>query len=665
MRAREADKDNKRKNMNNIKNTFRAGLVIAAGFVVMHSCTDTWDNHYESGLSTLTFNGTLMQALEETAPDFAKVVKAYGFSHELTSDNTHTVWAPADGSFNLSDYVDENGERVADSAEVVNQFIKNHVALYGVSLISKDQTFNLLNKKSETMTADAFFGGSKMDEEKSNMSCQNGILHILEAPSSYTYNLFEMIAEQYKDDSFPDKETSSLYAVLYDPKVNKDTLIESKSVSRGVDEDGNKIWVNKYFERNNTLLKNIDAQLYEEDSSFIAILPSAKAWSERYKKAESLLKFNPSEDGRAAGTCDSLTAHYATAFAMMDLFYNKKANSHMEDSLKSTDYYDIKKHEVVDWTRHVYYTKEPKVLPEDKGVNDIMAKVGDPVECSNGTAYLVDEYPMSAVEQFFARIDVKAEDRTVNTLSENGEMTYTTNVGLPAKYRQGTYTAKKINQTQDGVTEESLRQAYNYGDFEQEATSSNIEVGFNVRNTLSGTYDIYLVTCPMWLKDYAQKPDMEEWDLRPYRFRAKVIERYNGEEEGLASNKIGTLPSPANVEELVNPNPEDDDPTIFMTPEGVHMDENGFVIVNDTTYLGQYQFKNAYYGRPDYGVIIQISSAVTVAQARKDLYSREMLIGSIILKPHDEDTSVEEEVVEAEESKMRKSNQLTTFNIRK
>ena len=657
MRAREADKDKKRKNMNNIKNTFRAGLVIAAGMVVMHSCNDTWDNHYESGLSTLTFNSTLMQALEETAPDFAKVVQAYGFSHELTSDNTHTVWAPADGSFNLSDYVDENGERVADSAEVVNQFIKNHIALYGVSLISKDQTFNLLNKKSETMTADAFFGDSKMDEEKSNMSCQNGILHILETPSSYTCNLFEMIAEQYKDDSFPDKETSSLYAVLYDPKVNKDTLIESKSVSRGVDEDGNKIWVSKYFERNNTLLKNIDAQLYEEDSSFIAILPSAKAWSERYKKAESLLKFNPVEDGRAAGTCDSLTAHYATSFAMMDLFYNKKANSHMEDSLKSTDYYDIKKHEVVNWTRHVYYTKEPKVLPEDKGVNDILAKMGNPVECSNGTAYLVDEYPMSAVEQFFTRIDVKAEDRTVNTLSQNGERINTTNVGLPAKYRQGTYTTKI--ETENGP--ETLRQTWSYGDFEQEATSINIEVGFNVGNTLSGTYDIYLVTCPMWLKDYAQKPDMEEWDLRSYRFRAKVIERYNGEEGNLDPKKIGTFPSPANIEELINPNPEEDDPAIFTTPGGVQRDEKGFVIVNDTTYLGQYQFKNAYYGRPDYGVIIQICSDVKRKQYNDGLQSREMLISSIILKPHDE----VEEVVEGEESKMRKSNQLTTLNIRK
>ena len=207
----------------------------------MYSCTDTWDDHYNAGLSTLKFNGTTMQALEETAPDFAQVVKAYGFSRELSSDNTYTIWAPADGTFDLSDYVGSNGERVADSAEVVNDFIKNHVALYSLSLTPKDQSFSLLNKKRGTMTADGMFGHSKIDEQKNNISCQNGILHVIDATSPYAYNLFEMIAKQYKEDPEVGKDTLSLYAYLYDEKVNKDTLIESKSVSRGVDADGNKI----------------------------------------------------------------------------------------------------------------------------------------------------------------------------------------------------------------------------------------------------------------------------------------------------------------------------------------------------------------------------------------------------------------------------------------
>ena len=638
--------------MNNIKNTFRVGFAVAAGLVAMYSCTDTWDDHYNAGLSTLKFNGTTMQALEETAPDFAKVVKAYGFSRELSSDNTYTVWAPADGTFDLSDYVGSNGERVADSAEVVNDFIKNHVALYSLSLTPTDQSFSLLNKKRGTMTADGMFGHSKIDEQKNNISCQNGILHVIDAPSPYAYNLFEMIAKQYKEDPEVGKDTLSLYAYLYDEKVNKDTLIEGKSVSRGVDADGNKIWVSKYMEKNNTVLKNHDARLYEEDSLFIAILPTAKAWAERYKKAESLLVFNPSEDNRAAGTCDSLTRHYANTFAMTDLYYNKNANEHWQDSLKSTDYYNAW-HGVNDWTQHVYYSKEPKDMPEDREINDILAKAGDPIECSNGTAYIVDEYPMTAVEQFFKKIKVRASDGVVNKLGSGDNWTYTKGVQKSFVVRSGNFISRIPVYDEEGeeVGTDALRQPYSFIDVVP--TSGNITIGFNVSNTLSGTYDIYLVTCPIWLKDDFNNIDISEWDVRPYRFTATVIEREN---EG---KSIGQFPTKGKT--LENPEPIDEKQKNIFLSQGMMYDENGHILVNDTTYLGQYQFKNAYYGRPDYGVIIQIASSILSSQ-RKD-FSNEMLISSIILKPHDEDAPAE--VIEASEAKMRKGNQLTTSNIRK
>lgn len=610
----------------------------------MYSCTDTWDDHYNTGLGSLKFNGTTMQALEETAPNFAKVVKAYGFSRELSSDNTYTIWAPADNSFNLYDYVDANGERVADSAEVVNDFIKNHVALYSRSLSSEDQSFPLLNKKRGIMTADGLFGHVKIDDEQNNISCQNGILHIIDEPSPYAYNLFEMIARQYKEDPAEDKETMSLYAYLYDPKVNKDTLIESKSVDRGVDADGNKIWVSKYMEKNNTVLINHDAKLYEEDSLFIAILPTATAWEKRYKKAASLLKFNPSEE-TVPGICDSLTRHYANTFAMTDLYYNKNANEHWEDSLKSTDYYN-RWHAVNDWTRHVYYKTEPKAMPEDKELNDILSKCGDPIECSNGTAYVVDEYPFSATEQFFKRIKVSANDNSVNKEGIGDNWTYTKGVNKSFSPKSGFYTAT------DGTNK--LRQTYSYVEFK--TTSTTVRIGFNIPQTLSGTYDIYLVTCPIWLKDYVNKSE-EELDVRPYRFKVNLFERIGDADDA----EVGQFPSKG--VSLSNPV---DGKNIYLS-NGKPKSEDGFLLVNDTIEIGRYTFKNAYYGEGrDYGVILQIEPSVLTSQAKT--YSRDMLISSIILKPHDEDLPEEEVKVEEEaeqEAKTRIGNQLTTLNIRK
>jgi hypothetical protein len=302
--------------MNKIKNTFRAGFAIAAGLVAMYSCTDTWNDHYEA-TAKLDYDGTTMQALEEKASDFAKVVKAYGYERELASDNVYTVWAPANGSFELSDYLDANGNMYADSADVVKEFIKNHVARYALSLNGEDRLFSLMNEKKGSMTADGVFGGANIIQK--NISCKNGILHLIDATAPYNYNLFELIYKQYREENTPGKDTLSLYAFLYDPENNQDSLIENKSVSRGVDENGDKIWVDSFVMRNNTILKNVDAKLYEEDSAYIAILPSSKAWAERYKIAEKLLKFNPVEDDRTPGACDSLLRHYANHFAMSDL----------------------------------------------------------------------------------------------------------------------------------------------------------------------------------------------------------------------------------------------------------------------------------------------------------------------------------------------------------
>jgi hypothetical protein len=296
-------------------------------------------------------------------------------------------------------------------------------------------------------------------------------------------------------------------------------------------------------------------------------------------------------------------------------------------------------------------------MPEDKEINDILAKCGDPIECSNGTAYIVDEYPFTAVEQFFKRIKVSAKDENINKLSAGTTWLYTKGVNESFSPKSGFYTATK--QVEPEGTEE-LRQTYSYVDFKP--TSTTVRIGFNVAQTLSGTYDIYLVTCPIWLMDYTNKPE-DEWDLRPYRFKVNVFERDNGEDVDDKNTEVGQFPTKATFT-FNNPNPIDEQPANIYLSQAKPMSEDGFLLVNDTTYIGQYSFHNAYYGRSDYGVIIQIEPSVLNKDKTK--YSNEMLISSLILKPHDED--LQEEVVEEEqgmEAKKRIGNQLTTLNIRK
>lgn len=614
---------------------------MAAGLVAMYSCTDTWDEHYETPVS-LNYNGTTLQALEEKTPDFAKVVKAYGYDRELSSDNIYTIWAPQD--FDISQYVDENGNAIEDSAEVVKQFIKNHIARYARSYNGKDQAFNLMNEKRGGMSADGKFGSSDIVEN--NIACKNGVLHIIATQNPYSYNLFELIAKQFKDDTDEGKDTLSLYTFLYDPKVNKDSLIEDKSVSRGVDENGDKIWVDSFVMRNNTVLKNVDAKLYEEDSNFIAIIPTTRAWTERYKIAESLLKFNPFEDERAEGSCDSLQRHYANMFAMTDLYFNKNANEHWQDSLKSTTYSSWV------WYENIYYSKEPKNMPEDKEINDILAKCGEPIECSNGQGYIVDEYPMTEFEQFFKKIKISASSASINKdLDKNGKAQFTKNANENFRNYASTFYSTIID-TVENVVLDRKNIDYRYVDIVPSSGSVNPTVGFDIPNTLSGTYDIYLVTCPIWLNsDYNNIPD-SLLDIRPYRFYTYIWER--GDDGEYPSSGL----------RLKNPVlDEDGKETNYFTTIDTLYDAEGHRIVNDTTFIGTHTFNYAYYGRNDEGVIIQFQSQIT-SKLTKD-YSREMLISSIILKPRDgqgEDVVVDPEDATATEAKLRKGTKLTTSN---
>ena len=607
----------------------------------MVSCSDTWDDHYKAG-AAIEFNGTTLQAIEEKAPDFAKVIKAYGFDRELASENVYTIWAPADGSFNLSDYVANGtaGEllRVADSTDVVDRFIKNHIARYPVSQDGAEHEITLLNTKLATMTGEGSAEGSieSCNITEANLSCANGILHVIDGELNYKNNIFEQIKAW--DDAAEDE--ASLYSFL--KAYNADSLDEDKSISRGVDAYGNKIWIDSVTIRNNTALRSVDAPVYEEDSSFIAIIPTVAAYQKRLEIAKSLLVFNPSEDKVVPGICDSLQNYYGNMFVMTDLFYNKNLNAKAwdaaaenYDSLRSTLF------ESRNWPYNLYYSKVPRLgLPRDKQVNDILtkAKAGTKAECSNGEAYLVDEYPMSVTEQFFKKLNVTTSDRSLDqtqTTNTQGQTTsvYTRLIGTPYSrsgviydYVTETNIDEETGDPRTVVTDYTMRNYHFYGVPPQNANQQPY-VAFKIPGTLSGTYELYLVTCPIWAKNGFENGAKPEDDPRGYRFYTNIYERNDKGEYGTAKR--------ISIEDFRG-----------IHPEYEGLSEKNYYMTNyenpiDTLYLGNYTFNYAYHNRSEEGVLIQFS--VQVSSKQTETYSREMLFSSIILKPKFDEAQKEEE----------------------
>ena len=581
---------------NKIKKIFRMGLIATVGAVAMHSCSDTWDDHYGTAVVT-DYAGTTMQAIEEKAPDFAAVIKAVGFDRELTSDNVYTIWAPE--SFDKDAML---ALAAKDSAAVVDQFIKNHIARYSVSAVpgEGDKSISLMSMKKATMVGDATFGSSNI--VLPNLSCTNGVIHVIDNSIPYQYNIFEKIKAFYD----VDPAEISLYSFLQ--KWDADSLDENRSVSHGVDEDGNKIWVSPFYIRNNTVLKNVDALIYSEDSDYIAIIPSAEAYKKRYEIAKSMLNFNPSQPD-----CDSLQNYYANMFAMTDLFYNRNANLDglvpggnglQYDSLKSTNFKSY------NWPNNLYYSKEPsKGLHPDKDINDILAKSGDPISCSNGWVYSVDEYPISVTEQFFKKREVIASSMTIDK-SDNSK--YTTQVSSTINTRGTVHWFDLDTIWVDNETKTEYERIdtiplydfdYRYCDIVPNGNNSPT-VAFQVPNTLSGTYEIYLVTCPIWVKDMS-------YDMRPYHFQVNIYERNDQGAYGSAK--------------MITPSAESNhDGNYFITEPDMHNPM-------DTLYVGDYTFKYSYHSLDTEGVLIQLYNYVRNSDINK--YSREILISSIILRP--------------------------------
>lgn len=603
---------------NNIKNTLRRGLLAVAGASVMLSCTDTWDDHYDS-TSSNGYAGTTMKAIEEKASEFADIIKAVGYQRELASENIYTIWAPANGTYDKDAWLEL---AQTDKQQVIDRFIKNHMTRYAVSQNTNNQELTLLNKKLVTMT-DAgknLFGNNTIQE--ANLVCTNGVLHIINNENEYVPNINELIKDQYLASTQPDKKKYSLYSFI--EEKDSDILDEGRSVSRGVDENGNKVWVDSVTIHTNLVLDAMSAEIYEEDSDFIAIIPSDAAWKKRYKLAESLLKFNPVEDNLRVGTVDSLTHLYAGQFLLRDLFFNNNVNLHKEDSLVSTNYVNSRG---TSWPNGVYYTKEPaRGLPLDKEVNDILSKAGDPITCSNGVGYLVDDFPMTPTEQFFQKRTIRARAYSID---QTTEPPFTKGTGAITE-KSATFDVPVYDEYGEKV--DAITRSYHFTDVTAKNGSTQIEVGFRLYDTLSGTYDLYLVTCPIWAKNGYTNAAGElvtpEDDNRGYKFSVRIYER----------NEKGQYDTGKNYyTDLIVPGTEKEKNFVIEPYDDEHPEDYRYKNYVDTLYLGKFTFRNAYYGRSDEGVVIKLSSTAKSSEA-KTTYSREMLISDFILKPDLETT---------------------------
>ena len=547
--------------MKRIYQTIAGGLLLAFATQGVVGCADSWDDHY--GMESANGTSSLLELVagNENLTDFLSLLKkthVYNNNHRtkvtfadlLNADQALTVWAPVNGTFNCDSLLELCQTEKGDSV-VGQHFVMNHIAhnLYNMN-VQTGEDVRMLNDKFLPLTPTSIYNATVL-ENRYNLPAKNGLLHMVDDDAQYTYNIYEGVT------SLDEFSHIGNFLAHYE----KQELDERRSIVAGL-EDGKKVYSDSVMVKENALFRVFD-QIMSEDSTYAMLMPSAETWQPEYEKARKYFNYGSIEKA------DSIGEYWTNVSLIRDLIVNRNVQRSEVDSMFTTSYTNR------DWPYHVYYK------PFEAGGLMDPANIKDSLLCSNGYIYRVKQWPFRPADIYYRPIEVQGE-REANLL----------------EYKDCTFNYRAaIGDTISGNA---------YLDIVPKTGTSNWTATFEVRNTLSGTYDICAVILPKTVYLANSR------DFKPNKFKATLTYvDENGEQK---------------VEK-------------FDTEQK----NNAYVV--DTVVIGRFTFPTCNYQQTDATVRLELECSIT---RRETSYSREMFLDCILLKP------VSDEETVAEEAKQRK-----------
>lgn len=436
-----------------VKNKYKTLVILCLATMSQgfQSCSDSWSDHFEQ--EGTNGNATLLQLVEENRQlsDFHAVLKAthvYNNNHRtgvtfadlLGSDQTLTVWAPVNGTFNVDSLLELCQTEKGDSA-VGLHFVMNHVAhnLYNMN-VETDVQVKMLNNKflslgSKTLN-DASVKGSDY-----NMPATNGLLHVVDAEVPFAYNIYEGLTTM--------EEFSHIGNFL--SHFERQELDEEQSIQAGL-VDGRKIYSDSVMVKDNALFRVFD-QIMSEDSTFAMLVPDRSTWETVYQEAKKYFNYGGMEKA------DSVSEYWTCVSLARDLIFNRRMQRSEKDSIFSTSY------KPTEWPYHVFYK------PFEAGGLMDANNIKDSLKCSNGLIYRLKKWPFTPEDIYFHPV-VEQGEREASIID----------------YKDCTFNFRAA--IGDSIS------GNGYVDIVPRSSTSNWNVTYEIGGTLSGTYDLYAVVLP-------------------------------------------------------------------------------------------------------------------------------------------------------------------------
>ena len=431
----------------------------------------------------------------------------------LDSPQSFTVWAPLDDTYDAHHYLnilEKAKEEFATKGvttdylkmqyEVANQFVYNHVARFGYESDPNEQEVNLLNAKKVAYSAGAnSFNGVNITGAP--VVSSNGTMHLLSGASPFAYNIYDFISAK--------SNMTNLSAYLLDPSVDHYTFNEGSSVKGALNENGDQVYVDSVYSHTNEIVDYCGARIQNEDSMYVAILPTDVAWDGAVNRLKSYFKYNTSYyydwststgkfNNASASTAykldaDSLQDRNVRALIFQSAFFSPSIWSNMSVKSDSASIvnYALTADSLISTNNTTFYNS-------NKGGVNPMFNGQKPEKASNGYIFAVDDYQIKPEYTWMKRQEMDAT-QTFYMAQPSAESCHCTE-------RNGstlTFTNDNRNTYSDPTLPDSLKKLVydpydvpHYQCFTREGRN-NMTVGYMLSNLLSGSYTIKAIMLPM------------------------------------------------------------------------------------------------------------------------------------------------------------------------
>ena len=540
----------------------------AAVLMAATSCSDFSDYNDTPVSDVQQAERTLWENISQNdqLSDFATLVKKAGFDDELSQPHYYTVWAPLNGTYDASSLMS------ADSATVLYQFVKSHIAEYNHSVSGLvDERIHALNRKSFAFEGDGQYTYAGQTLRQLNLPNSNGIMHLLDGAARFYPNLYEYLFSCEGIDSV---------ATFF--KRYETSVLDTKNSVLGPTINGKQTYIDSVMITSNSLLNRIKAKLDKEDSTYTMLVPTNEAWQAHYDKISKCYNYINTTVAQNIDEATS-TSSAPTASVTVDAAYTKDSLTrlHLVSDLvyNNNNYYN---NWLIDDTVEPYDTLRSTTSGYMTNPQEIMSRVIDRKTMSNGTFCLVDSLAFRPWESWCYSLGQSPLNS--RTWTGSNTMVYIDNTLFDAIK----YVPKNPAQKQLGYL--WVTPLSNYG---------KPQLDVKLRNVLSTTYNIYIVLAPG--QDVGEDADGNKF-LKPNMLDFTLS--YCDAKGKLATQKLN--------QKVVN------DPTRV-----------------DTLAVGTFTFPVAYAGLGDnvYPNLKITTDFGVFDKAKMAAYTRDFSIISILMKP--------------------------------